>query len=137
MVLLIVISFILPATAVKYSSGSTTDNNAAGSSGSTTDNNGTSSSGSTASNNTGNVQQQSAEFIKTILDIHNRERAAVSVPPLVWNNTLADDAKTYAEHLIATGKFEHPNPEWVAAHPMSPESDNLAVRSPQNPADLA
>ena len=84
----------------------------------------TTSNGSTANNNTENA---SSDFIKTILDIHNRERAAVSVAPLVWNDTLAADAKTYAEHLIDTGKFEHPNAEWVTAHPMSPEGENLAA----------
>ncbi len=94
----------------------------------------TSSNGSTSTNNAENA---SADFVKTILDIHNRERAAVSVTPLVWNNTLSDDAKTYAEHLIATGKFEHPSAEWVAAHPMSPEGENLAWRESHNPADLA
>jgi Cysteine-rich secretory protein family len=41
------------------------------------------------------------------LAVHNRERAAVGVPPLVWSDKLAADAKTWAEHLAATGKFEH------------------------------
>ncbi len=96
--------------------------------------NSTSSNESTANNNTEN---SNSDFIKTILDIHNRERTVVSVPPLVWNKTLAADAKTYAEHLIATGKFEHPSTEWVATHPMSPEGENLAARSPQSPTNLA
>jgi uncharacterized protein YkwD len=61
-------------------------------------------SGSTASNNTGNT---SADFVNTILAVHNSERAAVGVQPLVWNNTLAAGAKAWAENLAATGKFEH------------------------------
>jgi uncharacterized protein YkwD len=61
-------------------------------------------SGSTASNNTGNA---SADFVNTILAVHNSERAAVGVPPLVWNDTLAAGAKAWAENLAATGKFEH------------------------------
>jgi uncharacterized protein YkwD len=85
------------------------------------------------------MYNNSAEFVKTILDIHNRERVAVGVPPLVWNDTLAADAKTYAEHLADTGKFEHPSAEWVAAHPMSPEGENLYHRFPptQNATEQA
>ncbi|MFZ0511652.1 MAG: CAP domain-containing protein, partial [Candidatus Nitrosopolaris sp.] len=81
-------------------------------------------------NNTGNGQQQSnsanntgnasADFVNTILEIHNRERAAVSVQPLVWNDTLAAGAKTWADHLVATGKFEH--------KPVSPEGENIAAQ---------
>ncbi len=115
------------------SSTESTENNTLPSSESTNNNNASLSIKSTESNSTGKGQQQSSntgnlntDFIKTILDIHNHERAAVSVPPLVWNKTLAADAKTYAEHLIATGKFEHPSAEWVAAHPMSSEGENLA-----------
>ena len=61
-----------------------------------------------------------------VLAVHNRERAAVGVPPLVWNDTLAADAKTYAQIWSSTGKSDHPSAEWVAAHPMSPEAENLA-----------
>jgi cysteine-rich secretory family protein len=52
-----------------------------------------------------------AEFAKTILDIHNRERAAVSVPPLVWSDKLAADAKPWAEHLATLGKLVHAPPK--------------------------
>ena len=37
---------------------------------------------------------------KTILDIHNRERATVGVQPLVWSDKLTADAKPWAEHLV-------------------------------------
>ncbi|MGB6593927.1 MAG: CAP domain-containing protein [Candidatus Nitrosopolaris sp.] len=76
-------------------------------------NNATSPSGSTASNNTGTTQvnnstgNESADFVNTILAVHNSERATVGVPPLLWNKTLAAGAKTWAENLAATGKFEH------------------------------
>jgi uncharacterized protein YkwD len=66
------------------------------------------------------------DFANMILAVHNRERAAVGVPPLVWSDKLAADAKLYAEHLVATGKFDHPSAEWVAAHPTGPEGENLA-----------
>jgi pathogenesis-related protein 1 len=81
------------------------------------------------SNNTNAYGNAQPDFAKIILEIHNRERAAVGVPPLVWNDELAADAKTYAEHLIATGEFTHPSAEWVAAHPMAPEGENLAGSS--------
>jgi uncharacterized protein YkwD len=55
-------------------------------------------------NNTGNV---SADFVNTILSMHNSERAAVGVPALVWSDDLAAQAKTWAEHLAATGQFGH------------------------------
>jgi uncharacterized protein YkwD len=58
-------------------------------------------------NTTGNV---SADIVNRILEIHNRERAEAKVPPLVWNNTLASDAKTWVEYLGAGktgGKMVH------------------------------
>jgi uncharacterized protein YkwD len=50
-----------------------------------------------------------SDLSSTILDIHNRERAAVSpaAPPLVWSDSLAAGAKTWAEHLATTGEFVH------------------------------
>jgi uncharacterized protein YkwD len=42
-----------------------------------------------------------------ILDIHNRERADVKVPALVWSDELASDAKSWADHLATTGALEH------------------------------
>ncbi len=61
----------------------------------------------TNNNNVGNTQGQSTDFINTILKIHNNERAAVSVTPLVWSNTLAADAKSWAEHLAKIGTLQH------------------------------
>ncbi len=55
-------------------------------------------------NITGNV---SSDLVNTILSMHNSERAAVGVPPLVWSDDLAAQAKTWAEHLAATGQFGH------------------------------
>jgi hypothetical protein len=48
-----------------------------------------------------------SDFPNTILKIHNDERAAHSIPPLKWSDELAAEAKTWAEHLVTTGKFEH------------------------------
>ena len=48
-----------------------------------------------------------SDLANTILEIHNRERAAVGVPPLVWSDKLAADAKPWAEHLATTPEFKH------------------------------
>jgi uncharacterized protein YkwD len=50
------------------------------------------------SNITGNTTQD-AEFINSNLAWHNRERALFGLPSLVWNATLAADAKAWAEYL--------------------------------------
>jgi len=59
-------------------------------------------------NNTGNAQQQKNNTgnatgldAKGILAVHNRERAAVGVPPLVWSDKLAAHAKVWADTLAA------------------------------------
>ena len=107
LVLLIVTSFILSTTAIMYASGFT-ENNAAPPS------------GFTESNNTGNaycdscnndIYSGSMDFANMVLAAHNRERAAVGVPPLVWSDQLAADAKPYAEHLLTTAELEHPSQE--------------------------
>jgi hypothetical protein len=51
--------------------------------------------------------QQSADYVKGMLAAHNRERAAVGAPPLVWNDKLAADAKAWAEHLSPAGELVH------------------------------
>ena len=119
--------------------GSTTTTDNSGSSTTTsTQNNAALPSGYTVSNNTGNaycdtcnndIYNGGGDLKSMVLAVHNRERAAVGVPPLVWNDTLAADARTYAEHLATTGKSDHPSAEWVSAHPMSPEGENIAGRS--------
>src|SRR5215208_762922 len=59
---------------------------------------------SQVSNNTGNM---SADWANRILAVHNSERAAVGVPPLVWSNSLAAGAQAWAEHIATTGQFVH------------------------------
>jgi uncharacterized protein YkwD len=51
--------------------------------------------------------QQSADFVKGMLELHNRERAAVGSPPIVWSDTLAAESKAWAEHLSPTGQLVH------------------------------
>ncbi|MFL6487476.1 MAG: CAP domain-containing protein, partial [Nitrososphaera sp.] len=59
---------------------------------------------SQVSNNTGGM---SADWINSILAVHNSERAAVGVPPLVWSNSLAAGAQAWAEHVSQTGIVAH------------------------------
>ncbi|MFZ0557305.1 MAG: CAP domain-containing protein [Nitrososphaeraceae archaeon] len=138
LVLLIVTSFILPATEIMYASGFT-ENNTAPPSG-FTENNAAPPSGFRLSNNTGNaycdscnndIYNGSGDLKDMVLAVQNRERAAVGVPPLVWSDKLAADAKPYAEHLLTTAELEHPSQEWVDTHPNSLpgyEGENLAWR---------
>ena len=68
-----------------------------------TENNTTLPSESTLNNNTTNE----ADFVNTILEIHNRERAAVGVPPLTWSDTLAASAQPWAEHVATINDMVH------------------------------
>jgi hypothetical protein len=101
------------------------------------------------SNNTGktycdscnnDIYSGSADFANMVLAVHNRERAAVGVPPLVWSDKLVADAKPYAEHLLTTAELEHPSQEWVDTHPNSVpgyEGENLAWRTNTTTVPLA
>lgn len=52
------------------------------------------------------VAQNSAA--QEILNAHNRYRAEVGVPPLIWSNTLANQAQQWANHLASIGgKLQH------------------------------
>ena len=60
-------------------------------------------------------------FDQRILAAHNRERSALGVEQLEWNDDLAEDARIWARHLASTGKFEH-----SADDPASePQGENL------------
>jgi hypothetical protein len=48
-----------------------------------------------------------ADLQNTVLSIHNRERAAVVVPALVWSGERAAGAKTWAEHLATSNQMVH------------------------------
>jgi len=53
------------------------------------------------------AQNFAAQFPARILAAHNRERAALGVPPLVWDNDLGTGAATWAQQLALTNRFEH------------------------------
>ena len=44
---------------------------------------------------------------ESLLAIHNRERAEVGVPPLVWDSRLAAEAASYVPELVDLGDLEH------------------------------
>jgi pathogenesis-related protein 1 len=46
---------------------------------------------------------QPNQNMRDVLDIHNRERAAVGVAPLTWSNSLAAEAQNWANHLATLG----------------------------------
>lgn len=48
-----------------------------------------------------------ASFEQRILVAHNGERLELGLQPLNWNDALARSAQQWADHLAATGRFEH------------------------------
>ena len=137
LVLLIVTSLFLPATAIMYVSGSP-ENNAAPPSGFTenntappsgyyrrittappsgfTENNAAPPSGSPENNaaspsgfreSNNTGNAQGEDLVNTILTVHNQERAEVGVPPLTWSDKLAADSQTWANQMETTGEFAH------------------------------
>jgi cysteine-rich secretory family protein len=53
------------------------------------------------------AQNFAAEFPARVLAAHNRERAAMGEPPLVWDAALGNGAAAYAQHMAFSGRFEH------------------------------
>jgi Cysteine-rich secretory protein family len=46
-------------------------------------------------------------FAGELLAAHNRERDRIGVPPLLWNDALAGQARQWAENLARRHAFEH------------------------------
>lgn len=68
-----------------------------------------------------------ADFDQRLLAAHNAERAAIGVPPLRWNDDLANDALMWARQLAATGRFEH-SPDEPGKEP---QGENLWAGTPR------
>lgn len=51
--------------------------------------------------------QPAGSFQQRVLDIHNRERAAIGSAPLRWNPQLEQDAANHARQLARTGQLTH------------------------------
>jgi hypothetical protein len=66
------------------------------------------------------AQNLRADLDHRILLTHNHARAEVGVPPLRWNPALAASARVWADHLAATGKFQH-----APEDPEVPQGENL------------
>jgi hypothetical protein len=55
-----------------------------------------------------NMASMSREDVaQRILELHNRERAAVGAPPLQWDARLAQSAATYGPALASIGRLVH------------------------------
>lgn len=52
-----------------------------------------------------------SELDRRVLAVHNRERIALGVAPLQWNDRLAESASRWAAHLGTTGEFRHSDDE--------------------------
>lgn len=59
-------------------------------------------------------------FEARVLAAQNRERAALGIEPLQWNPALAASARSWAQHLSATGRFEH-----APERRVDPQGENL------------
>ena len=68
-----------------------------------------------------------ADFNARLLTAQNAQRAAMHVPPMVWNDALAKDARVWARELAATGRFEH-SPDDAAEEP---QGENLWAGTPR------
>jgi len=53
---------------------------------------------------------------------HNRERAALGIPPLAWNELLERDAQLYADHLVKVGYLVHSEDDPAET---DPQGENL------------
>ena len=75
------------------------------------------------------VFQFTSDDITGLLDIHNRERAAVGVPPLVWSDKLAADAQVWADHLATLKVINQSNAHDAEQLATLGEGENVALRS--------
>jgi pathogenesis-related protein 1 len=82
----------------------------------------------------------------TILDIHNRERAAVGVPPVTWSDSLATDAQAWADYIVSlnlrwdlcgvNNDFSQCPPHVPAQQNPNGNGENMAWGDPNNVASL-
>jgi pathogenesis-related protein 1 len=70
-----------------------------------------------------------SDIASTILDIHNRERTAVGSLPLTWSNSLAADAKGWADHLVQLNEGKSIDERTTLVHATGTgQGENLASR---------
>ena len=69
-----------------------------------------------------------ADFNARLLKAQNAQRAALHVPPLKWDDSLARDARVWARELAVTGRFEH-SPDSPDQEPQGEESVGRSPRA--------
>jgi uncharacterized protein YkwD len=62
----------------------------------------------------------SSNFEQRVLAAQNRERAALGLPPMIWDAALAASARHWASDLALSGRFEH-----SPFIPSNPQGENL------------
>ena len=67
------------------------------------------------------MQGRLNNFEDRALAMHNRERLALGNPALEWDDSLQQGAQEWADHLSATGSFEH-SPD---LHGDTPQGENI------------
>ena len=77
---------------------------------------------------------QPNQDMQAVLDIHNRERAAVGFPPLTWSNSLAAEAQSWANHLSTLGVVCSPQ-GCKPSPPHGANNENIAYGTAY-PADI-
>jgi pathogenesis-related protein 1 len=70
--------------------------------------------------------QSNSDIKNTILSIHNRERSKVGVPALSWSNSLAADAKSWADHIVTLGLRPPQKAPHAPFDMNNPQGENLA-----------
>ncbi len=53
------------------------------------------------------LQADPAPIAQRLLAAHNRERAALGLPPLTWSASLADEARQWSQVLASKNEFAH------------------------------
>lgn len=78
-----------------------------------------------------------ASFHERVLAAHNRERISYGAPPLSWDQSLADGAYGWADHLAKTGRFAH-SPDDPRAEPVGENiwGGTAAKYSPESMVNL-
>lgn len=53
------------------------------------------------------AQSRTIDFEQRLLASHNHERSRLGIAPLIWDASLAEHARTWADELATNGKFHH------------------------------
>jgi pathogenesis-related protein 1 len=84
------------------------------------------------------LHAQSDQGLQAVLNIHNQERGLVGVQPLTWSDSLAAEAKSWADHLTTLGTVCAPPPQGcipIPPHGASNENIALGVTWPEDLAE--